>query len=153
VRASRWPPLLLAVTALLALPQGHAAGFSLFTIREPVLAVVDGVLLAGEALGHWDRTGTMTVHSTLDDTLNCTGTFRFTGLKTGTAQIICSDGSEVELNFEALGALSGWGQGQTSRGLVSFTFGLSPGAATPYLNLPKGKRIILTALGPKLQDG
>ena len=153
MRASRWSPVLLTVTALLATPPGDAAGFSLFTIREPVFAVVDGMLLAGEALGHWDRTGTMSVHSTLDEALHCEGSFRFTGLKSGTAQIRCSDGSELDLNFEALGALSGWGQGLTSRGPVSFTFGLSAAEATPYLNLPKGKRIILTALGPKLQDG
>jgi hypothetical protein len=144
--------LILALVALSAMAQSHAAGFSLFAVREPLYAMVDGVLLAGEAVGYWDRTGTMTVRSTLDDTLQCTGTFQYTSAKAGVAKITCNDGSSADLAFNALGALSGWGQGLTSKGLVTFTFGMSPEAAAPYLNLPKGKRIVLTVQGPKLQD-
>jgi hypothetical protein len=144
--------LLLALVALSAMASGDAAAFSLFAIREPLYALVDGVLLAGEAVAHWDRTGTLTIRSTLDDTLQCTGTFQYTSLKAGVAKITCNDGASADLAFSALGPLSGWGQGPTIRGIVNFTFGLSPEAATPYLNLPKGKRIVLTAQGPKLQD-
>ncbi len=142
----------LALAVLCAIASQEAAAFNLFAIREPVYATVDGVLLAGEAVGHWDRTGTLTVHSTVDDTLHCDGTFHYTSLKAGVAQITCTDGSAADLAFDALGAVSGRGQGATSRGLVSFTFGLSLQDATPYLNLPKGKRIVVTAQGPQLQD-
>ena len=142
----------LASITLLLLAPGTAGAFSLFSVREPVFAMVGDVLLAGEAVGHWDRSGTLAVHSTEDESLHCTGTFHFTGLKKGVAHISCSDGSELALDFDALGALSGWGQGPTPRGLVRFTFGLSPDAATPYLNIPEGKRIVMTTRGPKLQD-
>lgn len=143
---------ILTSLVLCLLTPGTVAAFSLFTVREPVYAMVGDVLLAGEAIGHWDRTGTLAIHSTLDESLRCTGRFHFTGLKKGVAHIACTDGSDLELDFDALGPLSGWGQGPTPRGLVRFTFGLSPEAATPYLDLPKGKHIVLTAQGPELQD-
>jgi hypothetical protein len=137
---------------LLGAIPGTAAAFNLFSIREPVYAMVGEVLLAGEAIGHWDRAGTLAVHSTQDDSLGCTGDFHFTGLKKGVAHIHCTDGSNVDLEFEGLGPLSGFGQGPTPRGTVSFTFGLTPDEAAPYLHLPAGKRIALTRQGPKLQD-
>jgi hypothetical protein len=130
-----------------------ANAFEPFTVREPVLAVVGEELLVGEAIGHLDRTGTLAVHSALDASLHCQGNFRFTSLKAGRASIHCSDGSNLELDFNALSPLSGWGQVQSAYGLVSFTFGLSPQLAAPYLNLPKGKRLVVTAQGPRLQDG
>jgi len=142
----------LSALALVALAPGDAAAFSLFSIREPVYAVVGDLLLAGEAVGHWDRTGTLRVHSTLDETLQCHGTFHYTALRKGVASITCTDGSALDLAFEGLGPVSGWGQGLTPRGPVRFTFGLSADAATPYLNLPQGKRIVETAQGPRLQD-
>jgi hypothetical protein len=144
--------LVMALIASTAATPVSAAGFSLFTIREPVYAMIEGVLLAGEAVAHWDRTGTLTVHSTLDDSLQCGGNFQFTSAKAGRAQISCNDGSSAVLAFSALGVLSGWGRGETPRGLVKFTFGLSPAAAAPYLELPAGKRIVLTEQGPKLLD-
>jgi hypothetical protein len=141
------------VLVLLAgLAPGTAAAFSLFSVREPVYAVVGSVLLVGEAIGHWDRAGTLAVHSTQDETLRCAGTFRYTGLKKGVAGIHCTDGSDVDLEFEGLGPLSGFGQGSTPRGTVWFTFGLAPEAAAPYLHLPAGKRIALTAQGAALVE-
>jgi len=137
---------------LAGLVPGKAAAFSLFSVHEPVYAVVGNVLLAGEAIGHWDRAGTLAVHSTQDETLRCTGTFHYTGLKKGVASIHCTDGSDVDLEFEGLGPLSGFGQGPTPRGTVWFTFGLAPDAAAPYLHLPAGKRIAHTAQGVALLD-
>lgn len=144
---------ILASLALFLTVPRDAAAFNLFSIREPVYAMVGDLLLAGEAVGHWDRSGTLAVHSTLDESLHCTGTFHFTGFKKGVAHISCTDGSVMELDFAALGPLSGWGQGPTPRGVVRFTFGLSPEDATPYLEVPEGKRIVETTQGPKLQDG
>lgn len=145
-------PAAAFLVLLSGLVPGTAAAFNLFSIREPVYAMVGDVLLAGEAIGHWDRAGTLAVHSTLDDSLRCTGKFHFTGLKGGVARIHCTDGSDVDLEFEGLGPLSGFGRGPTPRGTVRFTFGLSPEEAAPYLSLPPGKRIALTPQGVTLLD-
>jgi hypothetical protein len=143
---------LLTGVALLTSTQSDAAGSRLFSVRQPVYAVVSGVLFAGEAVGYWGRKGTVAVQSTLDDTQHCSGSFRFTGSRVGVATIDCSDGSNLEFAFDALGTFSGWGQGATPLGPARFTFGLSPEKATPYLDLPKGKRIVVSTQGPKLQD-
>ena len=151
MQASRRVAVMLMLLA--AVVAGRtAAAFDLFSVKEPVYAVVNEVLLVGEAIGHWDRAGTITVHSTLDASLVCSGSFRFTHARRGVATIQCSDGSVGDLEFDALGVVSGHGSGTTSKGPVSFTFGLSPAEATPYLNLPKGKKILVTEDGPKLQD-
>jgi hypothetical protein len=142
----------LAAACAVALMPRVGSTFDLFTVHEPVFAMVAGVLFAGEAVGHWDRTGTVAVHSSLDATQACAGTFRYTGAKSGEVRLACSDGSDVALTFSALDLLSGWGQGPTARGPVRFTFGLSPEAAMPYLEVPAGKRIVVTEHGPTLQE-
>ena len=124
----------------------------LFTATAPVLAMLQDDLFTGEAVGYMDRTGTISMTSTIDPDRKCVGQFRYTGSKVGIARVQCNDGEEGELTFNALSMLSGYGYGKTTRGPASFTFGLTPEESSKYLTLPKGKQIRQKQEGPKLVD-
>lgn len=111
-----------------------------------------GDLFTGEAVGYMDRTGTIDMASALNPSVKCVGEFRYTGSKTGVARVQCNDGAVAEMSFNGLSMLSGYGYGRTSRGPVSFTYGLAPEEATKYLTLPSGKRVTQTPSGPALKD-
>jgi len=114
----------------------------LFTASAPVVAILANDLFVGEAVGYMDRTGTIEMKSTVDPSVRCVGQFAYTGARTGTARLQCNDGAEAALSFNALGPLSGYGYGKTSRGPASFTYGLTSEEAAQYLTLPQGKRIV-----------
>lgn len=122
----------------------------LFTATAPVLAILHDDLFVGEAVGYMDRTGTIDLHSVVDTNLKCVGRFEYTGARTGVANVQCNDGADARLSFNALGPLSGYGYGKTSRGPASFTYGLSPEEAAERLTLPKGKKLIKAPEGPRL---
>ena len=122
-----------------------------FSVRLPVIAILHDELFVGEAVGYLDRTGTIEVKSVLDSADKCVGTFRYTGPETGVVQLRCDDGSEATLLFDGLGAFSGYGQGNTRRGPASFTFGLGPGEAASHLKVPRDKKLVEGAEGPRLE--
>lgn len=124
------------------------ARMGMFSATAPVIAVLTDDLFTGEAVGYPDRTGTINVASVKNPEVKCIGSFRYTGSKTGVANMRCNDGAEAELSFHGLSMLSGYGFGKTSRGTASFTFGLTPEQSAEYLKLPEGKR--LDAKTPKL---
>src|SRR6266550_784554 len=99
---------------------------ALFTVTLPVIAILNDNLFIGEAIAHIDRTGTIALRSVVDPKDRCVGSFRFTSLKAGLADMRCDDGVEAQLSFNALGVFSGYGYGRTLRGPASFTFGLNP---------------------------
>ena len=81
----------------------------LFAVKLPVIAILHDELFVGEAGGHIDRSGTIDLRSVLDPEKKCVGTFRYTGPKTGRADMRCDDGAEARLSFNALSAFSGYG--------------------------------------------
>ena len=145
---------LIACSCLLVSSCANKSGarMGLTSATAPVLAILSDDLFTGEAVGYLDRTGTISLQSALDPALRCVGNFRYTGSKTGVAEVRCNDGAEAQLSFNALSTLSGYGYGRTSRGPASFTFGLTPEQATQYLTLPKGKKLIRKQEGPRLAD-
>jgi hypothetical protein len=124
----------------------------LFTVTLPVIAILNGNLYMGEALAHIDRTGTIALRSVVDTKDRCVGSFRFTSLKTGLADMRCDDGVEAQLSFNALGVFSGYGYGSTLRGPASFTFGLSPEEAAVHLTVPQGKKLVQGTEGLRLES-
>src|SRR5213075_1120421 len=64
----------------------------LISVTLPVIAILHDELFVGEAVGHIDRTGTIGLRSTLDPDKKCVGSFRYTGSKTGLADMRCDDG-------------------------------------------------------------
>lgn len=113
----------------------------LFSAEAPVIAMLHDDLFSGTATGYVDGTGTIEMASTVNDSLRCIGSFRYTGAKVGAGHITCNDGAVADFQFNALSSLSGYGMGTSARGPMTFTFGLTPEQATRYLSLPAGKTI------------
>jgi hypothetical protein len=117
----------------------------------PAMAILHEDLFTGEVVGYLDRTGTIDLKSALDPDVRCVGSFRYTGAKTGVAQVRCNDGNEAQLSFNSITALSGYGYGKSSRGPVSFTYGLTAEQSMKYLTLPRGRRLIRKPEGLRLE--
>jgi hypothetical protein len=144
--------LLLTSSTLVGCANSSGARLGLFSATAPVIAIMHSDLFTGEAVGYMDRTGTIDLQSVVDDARRCVGQFRYTGSKSGVAKVQCNDGAEAEMSFNALSALSGYGYGKTTRGPVSFTFGLTAEEASKYLTLPSGKKIGKRQDRPVLED-
>jgi hypothetical protein len=139
-------------TAATGCANESGARMGLTSATAPVFVGLSDDLFTGDAVGYMDRTGTIDIASVLDPSRKRVGQFRYTGAKTGVAKVRCNDGAVAELSFNGLTMLSGYGYGATSRGPVSFTFGLTPEQASKYLTLPKGKQLIKRDAGPMLSD-
>ena len=130
---------------------GEETRSRLFSVTLPVIAILHDDLFVGDVIGYLDRTGTIDLRSTLAPITKCVGSFRYTGPKTGLADMRCDDGAQATLSFNALSAFSGYGYGDTPVGPASFTFGLDPQEATSHLTLPRGKRLIQGPEGLRLE--
>jgi len=129
---------------------GHAKkGF--FPAKTDVIALLRDDLFIGNAVSYLDRTGTINIHSAIDPSKKCVGGFRYTGLKTGSGRVTCSDGEIVNFQFKNITALSGYGYGKSSRGNFSFTYGLSLKQAKKRLGLPENITIEKTKPGFRLR--
>lgn len=117
------------------------ARMGLTSATAPVIAILRDDLFTGTAVGYLDMTGTIDVVSSLDPSLKCIGSFRYTGSNVGRGELRCNDGVGGTFQFNGLTALSGYGFGSTDRGAFSFTFGLTTSEAVQYLRLPQGKAI------------
>lgn len=120
------------------------ARMGLISATAPVIAILHDDLFTGTAEGYLDRTGTIDVVSKMNPDIRCVGEFRYTGSSTGKGEMQCNDGSEARFSFNALSSLSGYGYGKSSRGALSFTFGLTVEDAREYLKLPSGKLLKVT---------
>jgi hypothetical protein len=131
---------------------GEEVRMGLFSVTLPVIAILHDDLFVGEAIGYLDRTGTIDLQSVLDPKIKCVGSFRYTGLKTGVADMQCNDGAEARLLFNALGVFSGYGAGSTPKGPASFTFGLNPAEAASHLTIPPSKKLVEKLEGLRLES-
>lgn len=135
--------LVLAATGLLLSSCVNKAGaeMGLFTAKAPVIAVLSDDLFTGTVVGYPDMTGTINIASTLHPDVRCIGQYKFTSAEAGVGQMTCNDGATATFQFHSLSALSGYGLGTSTRGPVSFAYGLTPDDAKQYLTLPKGKTL------------
>ena len=53
----------------------------------------------------------------------------------------CSDGGNANFRIQRLTIFKGHGAGETSRGTMSFAYGLSMAESQRYLKLPEGKKL------------
>lgn len=118
---------------------GHALA-QLFSSTGPVIAILDGELLVGEATGHLGGWGTIAVRSVEKGGRTCTGEFSHSEGPGDAGQLRCSDGASAAFRFERLSLRRGYG-GSASGGTLSFTYGLSAEDSGPYLKLPAGKAL------------
>ena len=136
----------LKSTLLVALTTGILSGCaSLLSVSAPVLAMLEDDLFTGVAVGYASGTGTIDVVSTINPAIKCVGSFAYTGTKVGRGEMKCNDGNAATFQFNGLTMASGYGYGSTTRGGMSFTFGLTTNEAVQYLKLPKGKTLKETA--------
>ena len=78
---------------------GHAKkGF--FPAKTDVIAILRDDLFIGNAVSYLNRTGTINIHSAIDPSKKCVGGFRYTGSKTGSGRVTCSDGEIVNFQFK-----------------------------------------------------
>lgn len=118
--------------------QARAQGFS---ATSPVIAILDGVLLLGEATGHLGGWGTIALRAPSKDGLTCAGEFSHTDAAGDAGQLTCSDGARAAFWFQRLSMKRGYGAGSPGGGALSFTYGLSAEDSAPYLHLPAGKEL------------
>ena len=139
--------VLAACTGLAVPATSVRAG--LFSATGNVIAILAGDLFVGEAEGHLSGAGTLAIRSQKASELTCRGDFTSSAAKGGAGQMRCSDGTTATFHFQRLNVRRGYGAGSTSRGSMSFTYGLTAEEAASYLKLPKGKK--LTPSGTPLQ--
>jgi len=130
----------LAVVAALAGCSGavHAGPLS---STAPVIAILGGELLVGEATAHLAGWGTIALRSRSNPALTCVGEFSATEALGDAGQLRCSDGAGAAFEFQRLSLRRGYGAGKSSRGALSFTYGLNAEESAPYLKLPPGQAL------------
>src|SRR5688572_22963588 len=112
-----------------------------FSSTGPVIAILDGKLLVGEATGHLGGWGTIALHSRSIAGLTCVGEFSATEALGDAGQLTCSDGSSAPFSFQRLTLRRGYGAGSSVGSALSFTYGLSAEDSAPYLKLPAGQEL------------
>jgi phospholipid transport system substrate-binding protein len=113
------------------------AGF--LSVTSPVIVILGGDLFVGEAERRIDGSGSIRIQASANPALTCHSEFPQDAGADDVRNMRCSDGVAATYQFRRLGPASGYGTGSTSRGPMSFTFGLDAAAAAPYLALPAGK--------------
>ncbi len=120
-----------------------AAGEGFLSTTGPVIAILAGDLFLGEAEGRLGGSGTLRIRSRADPGVTCIGQFTYSAERGDAGTMRCSDGTTGAFQFHRLSLLRGYGTGSSSRGSISFTYGLSANESGPYLKLPAGKALRL----------
>ena len=107
----------------------------------PVIAILDGELLVGEVTAHLAGWGTIALRSRSNPALTCAGEFSATEALGDVGKMTCSDGASATFEFQRLSLRRGYGAGNSSRGALSFTYGLTAEESASYLKLPAGKAL------------
>lgn len=123
------------------------ASMRLVASSAPAFAMVNDTLLSGSTSLHVDRTGIVSLDASDGSGLKCMGRLRYTATRSGVILLQCSDGSEAQLNFNAVQETRGYGSGRTAKGPVSLTFGFEAAEAAAYLQLPAGRRLVSSPEG------
>jgi len=127
-----------------------AAGAGLFSSRGPVIAIVAGELFLGEAEASLGGPGTIRIRSRAKPDVSCDGDFTFSAELGDVGKMRCSDGATATFQFKRLSLVRGYGTGSTSRGPMSFTYGLDATESVRYLELPPDKTLRLEGKVPVL---
>ncbi len=106
-------------------------------------AVIGDRVLAGRAQLYADRSGRLTLEQRNEPApaLSCMATLRYTASMAGMVSLSCSDGTQAQFPFTALGETSG--HGRLAQGGISLVYGLDPEPARAWLSPPAGKRLVV----------
>ncbi|MDH5708032.1 MAG: hypothetical protein OEY75_02890 [Hylemonella sp.] len=144
-------PLAAVLLLIAGCAQVQNAGMQIASSSASAVVLINERLLHGKVVFFTNRTGNLKVSAGLQDEFQCAGPLRYTATETGVLQLHCNDGTEVTMNFTALGETRGFGQGPLARGVASWTYGMAPEQAAAYLKPPAGKRLVPGPLGLSLQ--
>ncbi len=133
--------LIFSLTIFAAWTNPASAG--LFSSTGEVIAIFDGELFVGEAEGNLDGSGTIKIHSSTKPGDTCVGQFTSSAELGGKGSLQCSDNATATIKFKRLTIFRGFGTGDSSRGTMSFTYGLDANESKPYLTLPAGTALKL----------
>jgi len=134
--------LLAALVASVGLAgSARLAWAGLFSATGPVIAILADELYVGEAIGHLSGAGTLAIHSQKSPAVSCVGQFTSSALHGGVGKMSCTDGATATFKFKRLNIFRGHGDGNFSRGSMSFVYGLTHAQSEPYLKLPVGKKL------------
>ena len=128
--------LIISLAAFAGWATPADAGF--FSSSGPVIAIFAGELFLGEAEGNLDGSGTINIHSSAKPGITCVGQFTSSAELGGAGSLHCSDSATATIKFKRLSIFRGYGTGISSRGTMSFTYGLNANESKPYLQLPSG---------------
>ena len=123
----------------------NLASADLFSAKGPVIAIVADELFLGEAEGHLSGAGTLAIQSQKNPAVSCLGQFTSSAALGGAGEMQCTDGTTATFRFQRLSVRRGHGVGSSSRGSMSFTYGLTPAQSASYLKLPPGKKLVYSA--------
>ena len=114
------------------------ARMGLFTAKAPVAVTIKGDIFVGWTVGDITGTGTIDIQSAIDPENTCVGEWRYTSSWSlvGKGTVSCKDGSQGQFNFKGLTNLKGYGYGNSNRGPVTFTYGMTAKEAAKYLQKP-----------------
>jgi hypothetical protein len=143
--------LLAALAACLAGP-GALAAAGLLSATGNVIAILAGDLFVGEAEGHLSGGGTLAIRSQKASGPSCLGQFTSSAKLGGSGQMRCSDGTTATFQFRRLSIFSGHGVGNSSRGPISFVYGLAADEVGPYLRVPEGRKLTFNGTELELAD-
>jgi hypothetical protein len=131
----------LAALALSACANQPGAHIGLLTMTTPVVAIIGDQLYTGESVSYIDGSGVMRIKCGVNPQQECSADFRYETEQLGVGDIRCSGGPNAPFQFRALSTMTGYGFGRAPSGDVSFTYGMTPEQAEPYLRLPAGKKL------------
>ena len=129
-----------------------AASAGLLSATRTVIAILADDLFVGEAEGHLNGAGTLAIHSQKNPGLTCLGRFTSSAELGGSGQLRCSDGATAKFHFQRLSVFRGHGDGEFTRGSMSFSYGLTAEESAPYLKLPRGKKLAYNGTELELVD-
>jgi len=140
--------LIAVVTACTCIAPAHA----FFSATGPVIAILADELFLGEAVGYLSGSGTLTIQSQKKAAVSCRGEFTSSAELGGKGQMKCTDGATGNFQFDRLTVRRGHGDGSTTRGAMSFTYGLTLAESVTYLKVPAGKRLVQGSTVVELVD-
>ncbi len=133
--------LIISLASLAGWTSPASAGF--FSSTGTVIAIFAGELFLGKAEGNLDGSGTINIRSSTRPDVTCVGQFTSSAKLGGVGSLQCSDSATATIKFKRLSIFRGYGTGISSRGLMSFTYGINANDSKPYLKLPSGTALRL----------
>ena len=113
----------------------------IFSAKGAVIAIAADDVYVGEAEGHLDGSGTVTIRSQKNPDFKCAGDFTSSAELGGAGILQCSDRTTAEFKFKRLTVYRGYGAATFKWGEMSFAYGFSPEEAARYLKLPTNKTL------------